>query len=183
MSRRLGISLLAFSLIAMVAFAAGQTISVIVKKTSIRADKQFFAKTITQVKHKDTLEVLEEASGWYKVSFNGKKGWVHSAAVGGLKGAGEKDKKKKKGLLSFLDKKNDPAKVSRDEVALAGKGFNEKVEKSYKKKNPKLNFSAVDKMEKTTVKEKKLSAFITKGKLEERELKKPKKKGFFGLGS
>ncbi len=149
-----------------VCFAAYSTVTVIHKKTSIRADKQFFAPAVATAKYMDKLKVIEEKGGWYKVSFAGKTGWVHGSAVAGGKktGAG----KKKKGL-SLFGKKEDPKKVSQDDVALAGKGFNEQVEKDYKKKNPKLAFKAVDEMEKINVEDKKLAGFIKAGNLKENE--------------
>jgi hypothetical protein len=54
------------------------------------------------------------------------------------------------------------AGASGSEVALAGKGFNPEVEAEYKK-NPTLNYAAVDEMETYVVVPTALSAFITQG--------------------
>jgi len=151
---------------ATIAFAASKTVTVLVKQTSIRADKQFFAKTIATANRLDELELIETQGGWLKVNFKGKTGWVHASAI-----SVKKAPEKKKGGFSLFGKEDDPAKVSQDEVAMAGKGFNEQVEDSYKKKNPKLDFAAVDKMEKVTADQDKLAAFVKDGNLESRELK------------
>jgi len=142
--------------------AAPKSITIVVKKTSVRADKQFFAPAVAEVNRLDKLDVLEESNGWFKVKVGAKTGWVHKSAVG--------EAQKEKGVLSMFGG-DDASKVSQDEVALAGKGFNEKVEKEYKKKNPKLDFTAVDKMEKITVKDDKIASFVKEGKLSPKELK------------
>ncbi|MBI4667416.1 MAG: hypothetical protein HY751_13520 [Nitrospinae bacterium] len=139
--------------------AASKVVAVTVKKTSIRADKQFFAPTVAEAVYKDRLEVLEESGGWIKVAFSGKNGWIHKSAVG--------MEVKDKGPSLFGG--DDASKVSQEEVALAGKGFNSQVESEYKKKNPSLDFAAVDRMEKITVEDSKVAAFVKDGKLASRE--------------
>lgn len=137
-----------------VAFAAS-SVMVSVKQTSIRSDRQFFAPTVATANFQQRLAVVSKKGDWYEVKVNGKKGYVHASAVG--EGAGSK------GGSSIFD--DDPKKASSDDVALAGKGFNPQVEKQYKQKNPKLNFAAVDKMEKNTVSDASLSTFAAQGKL------------------
>ncbi|MBI5814040.1 MAG: SH3 domain-containing protein [Nitrospinae bacterium] len=160
---KMGLTFLIFSalLAPQIAFATPKSITIAVKKTSVRSDKQFFAPAIAEVNRLDKLDVAEESGGWYKVKVGGKTGWVHKSATG----------EESKGASSSLFGGDDASKVSADEVALAGKGFNEKVEKEYKKKNPELNFAAVDKMEKITVKDERIASFVKDGKLSPRELK------------
>lgn len=167
MPQKIWIAFLAITLGATLAWAAGK-VHVVVKQTSIRSENQFFAPTIATVKRMDELEAIAAKDGWIKVSHNGKTGWIHNSAVSG----DAPKEKKKKGGFSLFGKKDDPAEVSQDEVTLAGKGFNEKVEDEYKKKNPELNFEAVDKMEKITVEERKLAAFVKEGRLQGRRLEK-----------
>ena len=72
--------------IAILAFAAassaGQTLMVNIKQVSIRADKQFYAKTVAEAKYQDKLEVVKQQGDWYLVTFNGTQGWVHKSSVG-----------------------------------------------------------------------------------------------------
>jgi len=51
------------------------------------------------------------------------------------------------------------------EVALAGKGFNQEVEKSYKDQQKNLNFADVDKVEAITISEAELKQFMEEGRL------------------
>ncbi|MBF0171331.1 MAG: hypothetical protein HQK87_09655 [Nitrospinae bacterium] len=139
---------------AAVAWAAS-TVTVSVKQTSVRSDRQFFAPTVATAKYQDKLAVSGQKGDWYEVTVNGKKGYVHASAVGG--GAG-----KKEGSSIFDDDSKEPGK---EDVALAGKGFNPQVEKEYKSKNPKLDFAAVDAMEKITVSDAALATFASQGNL------------------
>ena len=59
--------------------------------------------------------------------------------------------------------------ASSNEIALAGKGFSEEVEKSYRAKNKKLNYKEVNKMEKFTVSQSKIRKFLKEGELEPEE--------------
>ena len=94
------------------------------------------------------------------------KGWIHLTAVTsknitvGKRGA------------SLWGKGSDPAEVSEEEIAIAGKGFNEKVEDEYRKNNPGINFGQVDEMEKMSVPARELILFMQAGNLEEREGRK-----------
>ena len=130
---------------------AGQVITIMQKTVSIRAAQQFFAKPVATVGYGTQLNVLEEKDGWYKVSAGDKTGWIHGSSAA-------------KGAVAVSAKAFDKG-ASREDVALAGKGFNEQVEGKYKKDHPELNFAAVDKMEKITVDEAALAKFVVDGKL------------------
>ncbi|MBI4828334.1 MAG: SH3 domain-containing protein [Nitrospinae bacterium] len=161
--KRFGAALLVIAMAAALAWAAGK-VTVIHKKTSLRADKQFFAPALAEIPYKESLEALETQNGWIKVTYAGKTGWIHSSAVSGAVPAAEK----KGGALSLFGGDDDKKNVAQEDVALAGKGFNEQVEKQYKQKNPNMNFAAVDEMEKITIPGDKLAAFVQQGGLEAR---------------
>ena len=147
------------SLIAVIAAAsiamAGQIVTVMHKTTSIRADRQFFALTIATARYGDRLTVMEEKEGWYKVAAGEKTGWVHSSAT-------------VKGEVAVTAGKFTRGNVSGQDVALAGKGFNEQVENKYKKENPQMNYAAVDRMENMNVSDGQVRKFLAEGKLESR---------------
>lgn len=139
---------------------AGQTLMVTIKQVSIRADKQFFAKTVAEAKYQDRLEAIKQQGDWYQVAFKGVQGWVHKSSVGeAAKGS--------TGSSTVAS-----SKVSDEDVALAGKGFNSQVEGDYKKKNPNLNFAAVDSLEKISVSDKDSAEFMKAGRLSPREAQK-----------
>ncbi|MDD8027491.1 MAG: SH3 domain-containing protein, partial [Acidobacteriota bacterium] len=113
--------------------AAADTVTVKVQSSAIRQNPQFFAPVVAAVRAGDKLVKLAEAGGWLQVkSAAGASGWIHAGAVAtsrlNLASSGT-------GLKT---------QASASEVALAGKGFNKQVEDSYKSKNPKLDFAAVD---------------------------------------
>jgi len=140
--------------VAAIAFA-GQVITIMHKTTSVRADRKFFAPTIATARYGDQLTVVEEKGGWYKVAIGKKRGWVHNSATA-------------KGKVAVTAKQFRKGAVSGQDVALAGKGFNEKVESKYKKENPEMNYAAVDRMEKVNVSDRQINKFVADGKLASR---------------
>jgi uncharacterized protein YgiM (DUF1202 family) len=129
--------------------------SIIVKETQVRDKPSYTGKILGKLVYTDRVQVLEMPAGssWAKVRLAAKKveGWVHVSALA-------KDEKPvvKAGSTVVA------AGASGSEVALAGKGFNPEVEAEYKK-NPTLNYAAVDEMETYVVVPTALSAFITQG--------------------
>lgn len=160
MRNTLAVMAIAMSAFTAVSFA-GQTLMVAIKQVSIRADKQFYAKSVAEAKYQDKLEVVKQQGDWYQVTFKGAQGWVHSSSVGS-------PGKIAPGAVSGQAS----SKVADEDVALAGKGFNSQVEGDYKKKNPNLNFAAVDSLEKITVADKDAAEFMKAGHLSPREVKK-----------
>ena len=140
---------------------AATGVTVKVKKTSLRKDKQFFSSTITEAKFGDSLEILKKDKDWRYVSFKGKKGWVHQTAI--ATGGGSMS-------LSSGGSKNKKMAATSDEVALAGKGFNSQVENEYKKDKSKSNYSGVDQMEKVAVSGRELLRFVKEGGLAEKPI-------------
>ena len=56
--------------------------------------------------------------------------------------------------------------ASGEELAMAGKGFNSRVEADFKNKNRDIDFTWIDKMETLKVSEKQSRAFLKEGGLE-----------------
>ncbi len=150
--------------VATAALAGEATVTVKVKQLALRADRQFYAPTVAQVHQKDQLVVVGQQADWLKVTVRGKTGWVHRSGVVSADAAETGG-----GPLSFFGG-GDRGKVTQQEVALAGKGFNDKVERAYKQKNPQLDFSAVDRMERLGIKDENLLVFVREGRLHAHEL-------------
>ena len=55
--------------------------------------------------------------------------------------------------------------TSSEEIALAGKGFNQQVEQEYKKQNRNVDFSWVDKMEQIVIPQQEMQTFLQQGGL------------------
>lgn len=137
------------------AFAAAETVTVIVRKTSIRRDRQFYAPTVAEAGLGDSFSVLAREKGWVRVGTGAGEGWLHESAVTAKK---------------VVASTQGPAggTVDAEDVALAGKGFNPQVESEYRRKNPQANFAAVDRMEKLGASDQAVAAFLSEGNLRPR---------------
>lgn len=132
-----------------------QTITVKVKETRIRSSPKFYAKAIGRTERGDRLEKTGELKGWYEVrTAEGKTGWVHSSAV--------EVKRLRLESGEWVE-----IEASPDEVALAGKGFNEEVEAEYRRTHSDLDYTWVDRMEKIEIEESEAVDFLKQGRLGE----------------
>lgn len=136
--------------LAVLAWAASGRVTVVVEQAKVRKAKAFFAAPVATVKYKDTLSAGEPEDGWVPVTVSGKKGWLHESAVGSKAG-------KLKGGWDGADE------AGQDEVTLAGKGFNAEVEKAHRAGDAG-DYAAVDAMEKRSLSEAELLAFLRAGK-------------------
>lgn len=136
--------------LAVLAWAASGRVTVVVEQAKVRKAKAFFAAPVAAVKYKDTLSAGEPEDGWVPVTVSGKKGWLHESAVGSKAG-------KLKGGWDGADE------AGQDEVTLAGKGFNAEVEKAHRAGDAG-DYAAVDAMEKRSLSEAELLAFLRAGK-------------------
>jgi len=151
--RRSIIIVIAFCVIALSSTRSfGETVRVVTKENAIREDCRFLASIKSKVQYADELEVTAKEGDWFKVKFRNIKGCIHKNAV-----------TDKSVALSNVSTKGHTA--SSDEVALAGKGFNPEVEKSYKSKHPELDFNAVNSIEEYKVSDEQLKIFIKTGGL------------------
>lgn len=134
------------------AASSAETLRVATKENAVRENCRFLAPVKSRVQYGDELEVLSKEGDWFKVKFKNVKGCIHKNAV-----------TDKAVTLSDVSTKGHAA--SSDEVALAGKGFNPEVEKSYKSKHPELDFNTVNSIEEYGVQEEQLRLFIQAGGL------------------
>ena len=137
----------------------GEVLTVAQPNQSIYPDPDFASTPLAPVHVGDEVSVERQAGDWYKVEYQGKKGWINRQAFGQPQAPSSKFSLP--GLLFGQPVKE----TSSDEVALAGKGFTPEVENSYRAKHPNLNFAQVDQIETFTVPPAKLQAFIKEGDL------------------
>ena len=147
------IILLGILMMASVVLAA--TLKVITQEAIIRKDKRFFAPVVARVPYGEVVQELEHQGDWLRVSYRGKEGWIHISAV-----------QEQKFHLSSLSSEK-AQETTREEVALAGKGFTPEVEKTFREKNPKMRYDLVDQVQKYKIPEPQLQAFIRAGNLKE----------------
>lgn len=144
-----------FVLAAGVAFASpkvGSTVTIRVLSAKVMKSPKFIGAAAGSVSRGDQLTVKEVKGDWYLVD-GAASGWIHKSSV-------------TEGKVELSSKPGETGSgVNRDEVELAGRGFTPQVEEEYRSKNPNLDFSHVDAIEKTSVDPTALEDFVTEGQL------------------
>lgn len=133
-------------------WAAGGAATVQVKETILRDQPSFTGKSLGILKYGAKVSILEEKSGWSRVSVEGGKlqGWVHGSAI-------------TKKSVALSSQGGSGTGASSSEVSLAGKGFNAQVEAQYRSQNAALDFATIDSMEKIRFRPEELKVFLAEG--------------------
>ena len=129
----------------------GGTLYVAVKTQSLKSSTGFFASNRGTLNYGDRVTVLQ---------VSGKFVEVRSAVNSSLTGWAPSANLSAKQIVS-----GNVAALSARETALAGKGFNQEVEDSYKKQGNNLNYADVDRVEAVTVSEANIRQFMEEGRL------------------
>lgn len=129
--------------------------SVQVKTGQLRLTPSFLGKIVARLYYGDRIYVIEEKGSWRRVGLSGgaAEGWIHASALSPKK------------IVLQAGAKDVETAASSDELALAGKGFNQQVESEFRAKNPNLDFTWIDKMEAFVVSENEMKQFLKKGGL------------------
>ena len=130
--------------------AKGGTLYAAAKKVALKSSTWFFAGTRGTLNYGDRVTVLQVNGKWVEVrsaSNPSLSGWTESANLS---------------VRQVVAGSSSSATAK--EVALAGKGFNQEVENSYKSKES-LNYVDVDKTEAITVSDADLLRFLEEGRL------------------
>jgi uncharacterized protein YgiM (DUF1202 family) len=130
---------------------AGRTLYVAVKTLTLKSGTGFFDDSNGTLEYGDRVTVIR---------VDGKFAEVKSAANPSLIGW--------TATANLSTKQVTPGSsntVSVKEVALAGKGFNQEVENSYKSQKNNLNYADVDKTEEIIFREDELKNFLEEGRL------------------
>ncbi|MBN2056350.1 SH3 domain-containing protein [bacterium] len=132
---------------------AGGKQAVQVRAAKLRSSPQFLAPIVATLEYGATIEELEENGSWIKVrTSGGTMGWLHETSLG-----------KARAVTAGAGKAETTA--SGHEVSLAGKGFNEQVEKEYAGSHKELDFTKVDALERLTASEAEIKTFAVEGGL------------------
>jgi hypothetical protein len=133
---------------------AAETLKVRVKSSKLRKNPKFYAASVASLQFGESLQKLKAQGDWMQAkTTTGVTGWIHSSAV-------------VKPEFSVTAGRTAQEMASADEVALAGKGFNEQVEREYRK-DEELDYTWVDRMAQMKVAEADLERFLREGKLGE----------------
>ena len=135
--------------------ATQEFLSVQVKVGQLRAAPSFLGSVLASLAYGDQVALIEDKGAWKRVAIRGGKvkGWVHMSAITTKKivlQAGTADVK---------------TGATSGELALAGKGFNAKVEAEFKSKNKNIDYTLVDRMEALAIKPDRMQAFLKQGQV------------------
>lgn len=127
-----------------------------VREAQIRSTPSFLGKISARAGYGEKLTIIADQKGWIKVRKNAPsttEGWMHRSALSTVK------------VILKSSDKSTTGKPATQEVALAGKGFNENIERGYATEYQNLDYKWVDKMEKMTSNPEELAKFIANGSL------------------
>lgn len=126
---------------AALACGAGAESAVGVSSVTLRGRPSVFGAAGAHLAYGTKVTVLAKQDGWSQVSDGKATGWVSDSALGDAR--------------SILRDVGKGEKVTTDsyqsDVALAGKGISEESEAEFRKENPKVDFGAIDRMERDSV--------------------------------
>ena len=151
---KLGKIVLAVGLVLLVAgsvWSDSGMMSVQVKQGQLRSTPSFLGSIVGAAPYGDRVQTLRKQGDWVDVrSSKSVTGWIHESA-----------------LTSKTVVLNSGGAVSSSansqEVALAGKGFNEDVEKRYRAENGRISYAWVDHMEYYKISTARMITFLSAG--------------------
>ncbi|MBU4074310.1 MAG: SH3 domain-containing protein, partial [Proteobacteria bacterium] len=122
-------------------FSATQAfLSVQVKEGQLRSAPSFLGSVMAALAYGDRVELIEDKGAWKQVAIRKLRGWMHMSALTTKK------------IVLQAGAANVQTSATSSELALAGKGFNAKVEAEFKNKNKNIDYTWVDRMEMLAVK-------------------------------
>ena len=134
---------------AMAQVRAGQPAWVSAKTVDLKSSTGFFASNTGTVSYGAEVTVLQVSGNWAQVRFASLTGWMSTANLSAKRIAAT----------------GSTSSASASEVAMAGKGFSQEVENTYKTEG-NLNYADVDKTEAITVSQNELYQFVVDGHLQ-----------------
>ena len=145
-------------LVVLLVMAAGAALaapmSVQVRNCRVRATPSQLGATVATVDYGAVVQAGPLQNGWYPVTTpDGKTGWLHESALS------------RKPVAMRAGTGDAATGVSSDEVALAGKGFNEQVEAKLRREG-KLDYTWVDRMSAFLVAAEQIAQFRAQGNLQ-----------------
>jgi len=128
-------------------------LSVQVKQGQLRSTPSFLGNVTATLAYGDKVELIEDKGAWKMVTIRKIKGWMHASALTAQT------------IALQAGKADVKTGATSSELALAGKGFNAKVEAEFKKKNKNFDYNTVDRMEALAIKPGQMQAFLKQGEV------------------
>jgi len=128
-------------------------LSVQVKEGQLRSAPSFLGSVKAALAYGDRVELIEDKGAWKQVAIRKLRGWMHMSALTTKK------------IVLQAGAADVQTSATSSELALAGKGFNAKVEAEFKNKNKNIDYTWVDRMEMLAVKPDQMQAFLKQGQV------------------
>jgi hypothetical protein len=128
----------------------GRTMYVTARTIEVKSSYAFFADTLGSLSYGAPVSILQEYGKWVQVRSSEPpelSGWIATASL------------TSKRIIS-----GSSTSASANEIALAGKGFNQEVENAYRQSGT-LNYNAINAMEAITIPNRQLFSFLQEGRL------------------
>jgi uncharacterized protein YgiM (DUF1202 family) len=136
------------------AWSAETRLSVQVREGQLRSTPSFLGKIVAKPSYGERVTLLQDQGTWKKVATQGGvQGWMHTSAL------------TTKNIVLRAGAANVQTTATGGEIALAGKGFNEEVEKQYKNLNRNLDYAWINRMERFQVSPEEMQAFLKQGEV------------------
>jgi hypothetical protein len=133
--------------------ATNEFLTVQVKQGQLRSTPSFLGSVTATLAYGDKVELIEDKGAWKMVAIRKIKGWMHMSAL------------TTKTIALQAGKADVKTGATSSELALAGKGFNAKVEAEFKKKNKNIDYNWVDRMEALAINPGQMQAFLKQGQV------------------
>ena len=133
--------------------ATKEVLSVQVKQAQLRSTPHFLGSVKAVLAYGDKVELIEDKGAWKMVAIRKSTGWMHVSAL------------TTKRILLQAGKADVKTGATSNELALAGKGFNAKVEAEFKRKHQDIDYAKVDKMEARAIKPAQMQTFLKQGQV------------------
>jgi SH3-like domain-containing protein len=131
-----------------------KSLSVQVREGQLRSSPSFLGEIVAKPSYGESVILIQDQGAWKKVATRGGvQGWMHTSALTA------------KNIVLKAGAANVQTTATGGEIALAGKGFNEEVEKQYKSLNKDLDYAWVDRMERFQVSPEEMRAFLKQGEV------------------
>lgn len=140
--------------ISAIVWSALGSMNIQVRSSELRDKPSFLGNRMASVGYGQQVEVLGERGDWMEVgTSDGKKGWIHKSAL----------TTKRVAVASGGEEVKSAA--SRDELALAGKGFSADLEEKFKETHKDIDYTWVDRMEAIALTPREIVSFLREGDL------------------
>ncbi len=134
-----------------VVFGNQDRMSVQVRSAPLRVTPSYLGAVTSELAYGDRVTVQEIQRAWRRVVHpDGRTGWLHDSAL-----------TRQRVVLQAAD--DAAVTASSQEVALAGKGFNQQVENEFKDRHSAIDFGWVDRMEAMGVSHDAITRFLADG--------------------